>query len=151
MQIFPWAKMCAMQGICVKITVWANIYTSDHWLDCIVIGWKISRKLKSHRTVEKEIYCLGFIHFLDFVILIKWKKLRSWLKFDLILLTLSENSNYWWETLLEVIRQNIAGWCQQTFFSQNFVDNNILPLHLKQTFPPKIWIFTQGEEDKLCS
>ena len=23
--------------------------------------------------------------------------------------------------------------------------NNVLPLHLKQTFPPKIWIFTEGD------
>ena len=23
--------------------------------------------------------------------------------------------------------------------------SNVLPLHLKQTFPPKIWIFTEGE------
>ena len=32
-----------------------------------------------------------------------------------------ENSNYWQESLLEVIRQNIAGCCQQTFCSQKFV------------------------------
>ena len=25
--------------------------------------------------------------------------------------------------------------------------NNFLPLHLKQTFPPVIWIFTEGEGD----
>ena len=51
------------------------------------------------------------------------------------------------KSLLEVIRQNIAGWCQQTFCFQKFVDNpgNVLPLHLKQTFPPLIWIFTEGE------
>ena len=24
--------------------------------------------------------------------------------------------------------------------------NNVLPLHLKQTFPPMIWIFTEGDE-----
>ena len=33
-----------------------------------------------------------------------------------------ENSNYWRESLLEVIRQNIAGWCQQAFCFQKFVD-----------------------------
>ena len=40
-----------------------------------------------------------------------------------ITLTFSENSNYWQESLLEVIRQIIAGGCQQTFCSQKFVDN----------------------------
>ena len=25
--------------------------------------------------------------------------------------------------------------------------SNVLPLHLKQTFPPIIWIFTEGEGD----
>ena len=29
--------------------------------------------------------------------------------------------------------------------------NNILPLHFKQTFPPIIWIFTEGEGDKIES
>ena len=41
--------------------------------------------------------------------------------------------------LLEVIRQNIAGWCQQTFCFQKFVDC------AQQTFPPIIWIFTEGD------
>ena len=39
-----------------------------------------------------------------------------------IIHTFSENSNYGRESLLEVIRQNIAGWCQQTFCFQKFVD-----------------------------
>ena len=34
---------------------------------------------------------------------------------------LNENSNYWRESLFEVIKQNIAGWSQQTFCSQMFV------------------------------
>jgi len=34
---------------------------------------------------------------------------------DPITFTFSENSNYWQESLLKVIRQNIAGLCQQTF------------------------------------
>ena len=34
----------------------------------------------------------------------------------------SENSNYGWENLLEVYRQNIAGHCQQTFENKMFVD-----------------------------
>ena len=29
--------------------------------------------------------------------------------------------------------------------------NNVLPLHLKQTFPPKIWIFAEGEGDGIKS
>ena len=57
-----------------------------------------------------------------------------------ITFTFSENSNYWRECLLEVIRQNIAGWYQE-----NFENKNVLPLHLKHTFPPIIWIFTEGE------
>ena len=31
--------------------------------------------------------------------------------------------NYWQESLLKLIRQNIAGWCQQTFCFQKFLDN----------------------------
>ena len=27
--------------------------------------------------------------------------------------------------------------------------SNVLPLHLKQTFPPIIWIFTEGEGDEI--
>ena len=29
--------------------------------------------------------------------------------------------------------------------------NNVLPLHLKQTFQPIIWIFTEGEGDEIES
>ena len=29
--------------------------------------------------------------------------------------------------------------------------NNVLPLYLKQTFPPMIWIFTEGEGDEIKS
>ena len=43
--------------------------------------------------------------------------------FHPITLTFSENSNYWRERSLEGIRQNITGWCQQTFCFQKFVDN----------------------------
>ena len=46
-----------------------------------------------------------------------------------------------------MIRQNIAGWCQQTFCSQKYV----LPFYLKQTFPPLIWMFTEGEGDGIKS
>ena len=45
------------------------------------------------------------------------------LKCSLDSFTSSENSNYWRESLHEVIRQNIAGWCLQTFGIQKFVDN----------------------------
>ena len=31
------------------------------------------------------------------------------------------------------------------------MSSNILPLHLKQTFPPIIWIFTEGEGDGIES
>ena len=45
--------------------------------------------------------------------------------------------------------QNIDGWYQQTFCFQKFVDNTqqCFTLHLKQTFPHIIWIFTEGEGD----
>ena len=40
----------------------------------------------------------------------------------------------------------MAGLCQQTFENKT-LPSNVLPLHLKQTFPPIIWIFTEGEGD----
>ena len=48
---------------------------------------------------------------------------------------------------LRVIRQNIAGWCQQNFVFKSFLTTPsiVLPLHFKQTFPPIIWIFTEGD------
>ena len=65
-------------------------------------------------------------------------------------ITFSANSNKWQESFLEVIRQNIVEWCQQTFCFQKFVDNaqQVLPLRLKQTFHPIIWIFTEGKGDR---
>jgi hypothetical protein len=35
---------------------------------------------------------------------------------------LSKNSNYWWESLLDVIRQNIDEHCQQTFENKKYVE-----------------------------
>ena len=35
---------------------------------------------------------------------------------------LRENSNFWRESLLEVIRQNIAWWCQQTFCFEKYLN-----------------------------
>ena len=48
----------------------------------------------------------------------------------------------------EVTRQNIAGWCQQIFCFKILLTmpSNVLPSHLKQTFPPMVWIFIEGEE-----
>ena len=46
---------------------------------------------------------------------------------SLDLLTFSENSNYGRETLLNVIRQNIAGWCQQTFENKNKTKMSFTP------------------------
>ena len=51
------------------------------------------------------------------------KDLRRLPGFDPITFTFDENSNYGRESLLEVIRQNIAGWCQQTSCFHKFVDN----------------------------
>ena len=55
--------------------------------------------------------------------------------------------------VLEVIRHNIAGWCQQTFVFKSLLStpSNILPLHLKQTFLPIVWIFTGGKGDGIES
>ena len=52
-----------------------------------------------------------------------------------------------------VIRQNIAGHCQQTFENKKFVDipSNVLPYYHKWTFLPMIWIFTEGEDDGIES
>ena len=69
------------------------------------------------------------------------------MKFDLksgidpITFTFSENSNYWRKSLLEVIRQNVGGWCQQTLKTKSLLTSptNILPLQLKQTFPLITW------------
>ena len=55
------------------------------------------------------------------------------------------SSAMWWRS--ENIKKEI---CQQTFCYQKFIyhtPRNVLSLHLKQTFPPIIWIFTEGEGD----
>ena len=49
------------------------------------------------------------------------KDLRRQSGFNPITFTFSENSNYWQESLLEAIRQNIAGHCQQTFCFRKFL------------------------------
>ena len=58
-----------------------------------------------------------------------------------------------WESLLEVIRQNIAGWCQQTFCFQKFVDNSqqCFDFTPQAKFQPIIWIFTDSEGDGIKS
>ena len=63
--------------------------------------------------------------------------------------TFSEISNYWQESLLELIRQNIAGWCNKLFVFKTLwtMTSNIFAIHLNQTFLPIIWIFTEGEGD----
>ena len=67
---------------------------------------------------------------------------------DSITFTFHENSNYRRKSLLEVERQNIAGCCQHNFENNSLLTmpSNVLPLHLKQTFLPIIWIFTEGDE-----
>ena len=76
------------------------------------------------------------------------KDLQRWPGFNPITFTFSKNSNHWWKSLLEVIRQNIAGWCQKLLMT---TPSNVLPSHLKQTFPPIIWIFTEGGGDGIQS
>ena len=54
----------------------------------------------------------------------------DWLRFKKIAWIQSQHLHIPWKfklyrvSLREVKRQNIAGWCQQTFCSQKFVDNN---------------------------
>ena len=69
--------------------------------------------------------------------------------FDTITFTFRENSDCFQESLLDVIRQNNAGWCQQTFENKKFVENaqQCFALRLKQTFSHLIWIFTEDEGD----
>ena len=57
------------------------------------------------------------------------------------------------QSLLEVIRQDTAGWCQQAFENKSLLTSPsiVLPLHHKQTFPPIIWIFTEVEGDGIKS
>ena len=52
-------------------------------------------------------------------------------------ITFSENSNYWCESLLGVLRHNIDGWCQQTFENKKFVDiiQQCFALLLQADFP----------------
>ena len=72
----------------------------------------------------KMIMWPGFCHsLLKYLIDSETKDLRRCTEFDPITFTISENSNYWWKSLLEVIRQNIDGWCHQPFCFQKFVDN----------------------------
>ena len=47
------------------------------------------------------------------------------------------------ESLIEKIRQNVAG--------LSTMPRNVLPLQLKLTFQPIIWIFTKGECDGIKS
>ena len=44
----------------------------------------------------------------------------------------------------------MSGWIQAAM-QQNTIVDNVLLLHLKQTFPPIIWIFTEGEGDGIES
>ena len=52
---------------------------------------------------------------------VKWCHHKPW--FDPITFTISENSNHWRENLLEVMRQNIAGWFQEAFWFLTFIAN----------------------------
>ena len=63
------------------------------------------------------------------------------------------NSNYWRQSLLEVIKQNIARCCQQTFVFKSLLTtpSNVLHLDLKQIFLPIIWIFTENKCDGIES
>merc|ERR1711997_600706 len=70
-----------------------------------------------------------------------------WPGFDHITFIFGENSNYGGESLLDVISQTLLGDVNKLFVFKSLLTtpSNILPLHLKQTFPPIISIFTEGE------
>jgi len=83
---------------------------------------------------------------------VKYKifKKIAWIRSHLLHLHFSENSNhlrevYLSKTLLGGVNKFIVLKCLLTTFS------NVLPLHLKQIFPPIIWIFTEGEGDGIES
>jgi hypothetical protein len=65
---------------------------------------------------------------------------------------LNENSNHCWESLLEVIGQNIAGHCQQTFENKKFVDTTqqCFAFTPKTNFPANNLNFHfQSEDDEI--
>ena len=66
-----------------------------------------------------------------------------------ITFTFSENSNYWRESLIEVI--TLLGVVNKLFKSFLTTSSNVLPLHLKQTLSSIIGIFTEGEGDGIKS
>ena len=75
---------------------------------------KEEEELASLEQVKKDILMVGF-------------KVEKVLKGSLDPFTFSENSNYGRESVLEVQRQNIAGYCQQNFElpQVNFPVNNL--------------------------
>ena len=59
----------------------------------------------------------------------------------------SENSNHWQERLLEVIRQNIAGWCNKLF-----VFKRLLTTWIQATFKNLLYFnLIQSYSQTLCS
>ena len=82
--------------------------------------------------------------------LIPYWLVKKDLRFDPITFNFSENSNYWQErckgkTLLDVVNKLL------NTLSLFLMPKHVLSLHLKQTFPPIIWIFTEGVGDGIES
>ena len=94
------------------------------------------------RPSALPIHKIPFKYFKDKIFLCKVENI---LKGSLDSIPSPSHSNYGWESLLEAERQKINGRCQQTFENKKFGGITKECLHLKQTFPPMIWIFTEGE------
>ena len=74
-----------------------------------------------------------------------------WHNFNPIAFTFSENSTYCQKSLLE--GKTLLDDVNKLFVFKSLVTmpSNVLPLHLKQTFPPIIWIFNADEDDGIES
>ena len=105
-----------------------NTWTMAKSIDCRFatpssLGIWYRRGFSIQLSVFKFNLYLRWRHFMRRFLWLKQKDLRKLPGFDPITFTFSKNSNYWWESLFAVIRQNIVGCCQETFCFQKFVDN----------------------------
>jgi hypothetical protein len=64
-----------------------------------------------------KVQCLQVVPVMEY-----FSKVKKIVKGSLDLITFSENSYYELEIFLVVLRQNVAGHCQQTFENKKFVD-----------------------------
>ena len=89
----------------------------------ICVFWRQLILFATIHYFYRQSFCLTPLH--CFYTIIKYFSNISDIRypgFDPITFTISENSNYGGESLLEVWRQNFAGHCQQSFENKKFVD-----------------------------